>query len=132
MSISLITDSNGQTWICFDLQQPTKPQPKQRKKPVRKFSFELKIRTGENDQGEDNTYYDLDEADRFIEDYTIALKEYNYVDCECIVHHIDRPYWDYVELDGVLPYKRETKKMNDIFERMKSLNLPLYSYPNED
>ena len=130
--IDLITDKNGLTWICFTHSKTVKPEPTQRKKPVRKFSFELKIRTGENDQGEDNTYFDFKDVDSFIEYYTFALNEYKYVDCECIIHHIDRPYYNYVELDGVLPYKRETKKMNAIHEHMKSLGLPLYSYPNED
>ena len=130
MSISIITDSKGQSWICFDT--PTQPQPKQRKKPQRQYSFELKIRTGDNQQGENNQYYDLNESDRFIEDYTECLNEYNYVDCECIIHHIEQPYCAYVELDGVLPYKRETKTLQAIFERMQALDLPLAKYPNED
>ena len=130
--ISLVTDKNGVTWVCFD--EPTSaPALKQRKAPVPTFTFELKIRTGHDGPGEDCWYYDLndDGADRFIADFTQALAEYAWVDCECIVHHKDEPYHDYVELDDVLPRKRATKRLNAVYQRMQALGLPLRQEPSE-
>ena len=133
MSISLVTDSNGVTWVCFD--EPTAPapapKPKERK-PV--YSFELKIRVGHDGPGEDNWYYELDDAgaDRFIIDFTQALADYAWVDCEVTARKRNDPnYVEWFALDDTLPRKRATKRMNALHQRMLDLALPMIKEPRE-
>ena len=135
--ISLVTDKNGVTWVCFD--EPTSaPAPKQPKAKQPVFTFELKIRVGslKYGPGEDVWHYDLDDdgADRFIEDFQDALanEDYAYVDCEVVAHKRNDPnYIEWFELGEDLPRKRATKRVKRVYQRMQALGLPLLQEPPE-
>ena len=137
MSIRLVTDSNGVTWLCFDEPKSApkpKPKPKLTRKPA--FEFELKIRVCslEYGSGQDCWYYNLDDdgADRFIEEYQEALanEDYAYVDCEIVAHKRNDPnYIEWFELTEELPRKRATKRVNRVYQRMQTLGLPLLQEP---
>ena len=134
--ISLVTDKNGVTWVCFDEPTSAPKQPKAKREPV--FTFELKIRVGslKYGPGEDVWHYDLDDdgADRFIEEYQDALanEDYAYVDCEVVAHkRTDPNYIEWFELSEDLPRKRATKRLKRVYQRMQALGLPLLQEPPE-